>query len=186
MGELLCVLLGVFPRVVCEYLDVSPEDLTKLPPHREVEFSIDLVPVFVDDILTLREEHEVHLHIVLQLVMEHRLYAKYEKCEFWLSKVRFLGHVVSKDGVVVDSSKIEEVQNWEQPRNAFEIRRFLGLTSYYRRFVKDFFALASPLTRLTRKGVKFVWDKSYEKSFLEMKARLTIAPVLVILERDLG
>ncbi|XP_028120054.1 uncharacterized protein LOC114317513 [Camellia sinensis] len=118
--------------------------------------------------------------------MEHRLYAKYEKCQFWLSKVRFLGHVVSKDGVAVDSSKIEAVQNWEQPRNAFEICRFLGLTGYYRWFVKDFFVLASLLTRLTRKGVKFVWDESYEKSFLEMKARLTIAPVLVILERDLG
>ncbi|XP_059670062.1 uncharacterized protein LOC132315717 [Cornus florida] len=117
------------------------------------------VVVFVDDILVYsrtREDHEVHLSIVLQILREHRLYAKYEKCEFWLQEVKFLGHVVSEGGVSVDPSKVEAVLTWERPKNVFEIRSFLGLAGYYRRFVKDFSRLAAPMTRLTRKGVKFV------------------------------
>ncbi|XP_059637113.1 uncharacterized protein LOC132279195 [Cornus florida] len=99
------------------------------------------VVVFVDDILVYsrtREDHEVHLSIVLQILREHRLYAKYEKCEFWLQEVKFLGHVVSEGGVSVDPSKVEAVLTWERPKNVFEIRNFLGLAGYYRRFVKAF------------------------------------------------
>ena len=96
-----------------------------------------------------------------------------------------MGHVVSGERVTIDSSKIGAVQDWAQPKNAFEIHSFLGLTGYYRRFVKDFSRLASPLTRLTRKGVKFVWSESCEKSFQELKVKLTTAPVLIIPERGL-
>ncbi|XP_028114975.1 uncharacterized protein LOC114312877 [Camellia sinensis] len=291
-----------FPKVVSEYLDVFPEDLTELPPHREIEFTIDLLPgtahislspykfaptelvvlkeqlqellrkgficpntspwgasalfakkndgslrlylrsgyqqirvreedipktafrtwyghyeflvmpfgltnapatfmdlmnrifrefldtfvvVFVDDILIYspsEEEHERNLRMILQLLTEHQLYAKYEKCEFWLTKARFLGHVVLGDGQIVDSSKIEVVLNWEQPKNVSEIRSFWGLAGYYLRFVKNFSSLASPLTRLTRKGVKFVWSETCENSFQELKFRLTTAPILIIPE----
>ena len=94
--------------------------------------------------------------------------------------------MVSGEGVSVDTSKVEAVQDWAQPKSVFEIRSFLGLARYYRRFVKDFSKLASPLTRLTRKGVKFVWSETCEKSFQELKVRLTTAPVLIIPERGLG
>ena len=85
--------------------------------------------------------------------------------------MKFLGHVVSREGVSVDTSKTEIVQDWAQPKSVFEIRSFLGLAGYYRRFVKDFSRLASPLTRLTRKGVKYVWSETCAKSFKELNVR---------------
>jgi len=100
--------------------------------------------------------------------------------------VKFLGHVVSETGVTVDPEKIEAVMNWRRPKNVFEIRSFLGLAGYYRRFVEDFSRLAAPMTRLTRKGVKFVWDDACETAFQELKARLTSAPILIVPERGAG
>ncbi len=103
------------------------------------------VVVFIDDILVYsknREEHEEHLRIVLRTLQENHLYAKLSKCEFWLEKVAFLGHVISKEGVSVDPSKIEAVTRWERPKNMSDIRSFLGLAGYYRRFVKDFSKIA--------------------------------------------
>ncbi|XP_028065965.1 uncharacterized protein LOC114268932 [Camellia sinensis] len=147
------------------------------------EFLDKFVVIFVDDILIYspsEDEHEGHLRSILQLLREHRLYAKYEKCEFWLSEVKFLGYLVSGDGVMVDSSKIEAVQNWEQLKNASEVRNFLGLAGYYRQFVKNFSSIASPLTRLTCKGVRFVWSETCENAFRELKLRLTTAPILII------
>ena len=132
--------------------------------------------VFVDDILIYSQsevEHEDHLGIVQQLLMDHQLYAKFSKCEFWLAEVGFLGHVVSASGVSVDSRKVEAVVSWERPKSIFEIRSFLGWAGYYRRFIEDFSQLAAPMTRLTRKEVKFVWDDSCERAFQELKRRLT-------------
>lgn len=153
------------------------------------EYLDHFVVVFVDDILiylTSEEEHEPHLQIVLDLLREHQLHAKFEKCEFWLTEVKFLRHVVSREGVTVDTSKIDVVQDWGHPKNVFEIRSFLGLAGYYRRFVRDFSRLAAPLTRLTRKGVRFVWSEACERSFQELKTRLTTVRVLIILKRGLG
>ena len=102
------------------------------------------VIVFIDDILVYsksKKEHEEHLRMVLEMLREKKLYAKFSKCEFWLDSVSFLGHVVSKDGVMVDSSKIEEVKSWVRPTNVIEVRSFVGLASYYCRFVKGFLLL---------------------------------------------
>ena len=103
-------------------------------------------------------ENEDHSRIVLQLLRDHQLYAKFSKCEFWLTEVGFLGHVVSASSVSVDPRKVEAVMSWERPKSVFKIRSFLGLAGYYRRFIEDFFRQAAPMTRLIRKEVKFVWD----------------------------
>ena len=144
------------------------------------------VVVFVDDILIyskFEEEHEGHLRIVLQVLRDHQLYAKFSKCEFWLTEVRFLGHVVSASGVFVDQEKVEAVMSWERLKSVFEIRSFLGLVWYYRRFIEDFSRLAAPMMRLIRKEDKFEWNDSCEKAFQELKRRLTSAPILIVLER---
>ena len=98
-------------------------------------------------------EHEYHLRVVLQLLRDHRLYAKFSKCEFWLTEVRFLGHVVSASGVSMDPEKVESMMSWERPKSVFEIRSFLGLAGYYRRFIEDFSRLATLMKKLTRKEV---------------------------------
>ena len=111
------------------------------------------------------------------------MYAKFSKCESWLAEVGFLGHVVSASGVSVDSGKVEAVMSWERLNSVFEIRSFLRLAGYYRRFVEDFSRLAAPMKRLTRKEVKFVWDDSCEQAFQELKRRLTSAPIIIVPER---
>ena len=137
--------------------------------HRIFQPYLDqFVLVFVDDILIYSQsewEHEYHLRIVLQLLRDHQMYAKFSKCEFWLTEVRFLGHVVSASGVSVDPEKVEAVMSWERPKSVFKICSFLGLAGYYRRFIEDFSRIAAPMTRLTRKEVKFEWDDQCEEAF---------------------
>ena len=119
------------------------------------------VVVFINDILIYSKsyvEHGEHHRIVLQTLRTHQLYAKLSKWEFWLNSVSFLGHVISKEGVRVDPKKVEAASNWPRPTNVTEIRSFLGMAGYYRRFVKDFSRISAPLTRLIRKQVKFEWD----------------------------
>jgi len=130
------------------------------------------VVVFIDDILIYsktEEEHAEHLKIVLQVLKEKKLYAKLSKCEFWLNEVSFLGHVISGSGIDVDPSKVDAVSQWETPKSVTEIRSFLGLAGYYRRFIEGFSKLAVPLTLLTCKGKAFVWDVQCENSFNELK-----------------
>ncbi|KAJ4718964.1 Retrotransposon protein, putative, Ty3-gypsy subclass [Melia azedarach] len=141
------------------------------------------VIVFIDDILVYspsREEHAEHLRVVLQTLKNKQLYAKFSKCQFWLDRVAFLGHVISANGIYVDPQKIEAVVNWERPTSVTEVRSFLGLAGYYRRFVEGFSKIAGPLTKLTRKNVKFEWTDDCEQSFQELKKRLTSAPVLTL------
>jgi hypothetical protein len=110
-----------------------------------MEYLDKFVVVFIDDILVYsktKEEHAKHLRLVFQKLREHKLYAKRSKCEFWLKEVAFLGHVVSNGGISVDPSKVKDVLNWKPPTNVGEIRSFLGLAGYYRRFIEGFSKLA--------------------------------------------
>ncbi|KAL4329720.1 hypothetical protein AHAS_Ahas13G0328300 [Arachis hypogaea] len=142
--------------------------------------------VFIDDILVyskMVKEHEEHLRIVLQILKEQKLYAKLSKYEFWKEEVKFLGHVVSKGGIAVDpSSKVEAVMEWKRPMTMTEVRSFLGLAGYYRRFIEGFSRITLPMTKLTRKEVPFVWTSECEESFQTLKQRLTSAPVLILPE----
>ena len=141
------------------------------------------VIVFIDDILIYsgsKEDHEEHLRVVLIILRENQLYVKLSKCQFWLDSVAFLGHVISVEGVYVDPQKIEAIVNWKPPTNVTEIRSFLGLAGYYRKFFEGFSKLAAPLTKLTRKEEKFVWSEVGQQSFNELKRKLTSAPVLTL------
>ena len=118
----------------------------------------NFVVVFIDDILIYsktEEEHEQHLRLVLETLRKNKFYAKLKKCEFWLSEVAFLGHVINQHGILVDPSKVSTIIDWPRPSNVKEVRSFLGLVGYYRRFVKDFSIIAKPMTKLTQKDVKF-------------------------------
>ncbi|KAG8474920.1 hypothetical protein CXB51_031559 [Gossypium anomalum] len=140
------------------------------------------VVVFIDDILVYSQdenEHAEHLRLVLQILRDKQLYAKFSKCEFWLREVSFLGHVVSVSGIRVDPSKISAILDWKPPRNITEVQSFLGLAGYYRRFVKGFSMITTPMTKLLQKDIKFEWSEKCQKSFDQLKMLLTKAPVLV-------
>src|SRR5438128_1457984 len=139
------------------------------------------VVVFIDDILVYsknEEEHAKHLQLVLDRLREHQLYAKFSKCQFWLKEVSFLGHILSAKGIAVDPSKVQEVLEWKAPTSVTEIRSFLGLAGYYRRFIPDFSKTAKPMTKLLQKEAKFNWTSDCEAAFQKLKTLLTTAPVL--------
>ncbi|GJY96105.1 putative reverse transcriptase domain-containing protein [Tanacetum coccineum] len=158
-------------RVVHDFPEVFPDDLSGLPPVREIEFSIDLIP---------EEEHEVHLKTILDLLEKEKLYAKFSKCEFWLKEVQFLGHVVNHDGIHVDPSKVESVKNWKTPESSIEICSFLGFTGYYRRFIENLSKIAKPLTLLTQKNKIYVWGDEQDEAFRIIKEKLCNALVLAL------
>jgi hypothetical protein len=137
-----------------------------------MEYLGKFVMVFIDDILIFsktEEEHEKHLRMVLEKLRSNHLYAKFSKCEFWLTEVAFLGHVISTGGISVDPSKVKDVLNWMPPMNASEIRSFLRLTGYYRQFIKDFSKIVKPMTRLLEKNKDFDWTEECQVSFEELK-----------------
>ncbi|GKD26059.1 putative reverse transcriptase domain-containing protein, partial [Tanacetum coccineum] len=124
--------------------------------------------VFIDDILIYsksEEERVEHLKLILELLKKEELYAKFSKCEFWLSKVQFLGHVIDSEGIHVDPAKIESIKDWASPKTLTEIRQFLGLAGYYQRFIEGFSKIAKPMTKLTQKNVKFDWNEKAEVKF---------------------
>ncbi|GKC86802.1 putative reverse transcriptase domain-containing protein, partial [Tanacetum coccineum] len=141
------------------------------------------VIVFIDDILIYsknREEHEVHIRLVLKLLKEEKLYAKFSKCEFWLRKVQFLRHVINRDGIYVDPSKIEVVKNWEAPRTPSKVLSFLGLEGYYCLFIENFSNIAKSLTILNHKSKTFDWGEEREREFQTLKDKLCNAPILAL------
>ncbi|KAI3695399.1 hypothetical protein L1987_78396 [Smallanthus sonchifolius] len=143
------------------------------------------VIVFIDDILIYSKsegDHACHLKEVLEALKKEKLYAKFSKCVFWLREVQFQGHVINPNGIMVEPAKILTVREWNIPKTPTEIRSFLGLAGYYRRFIQDFSKIASPLTKLTRKKVKYEWGLTQDEAFKELKKRLTHAPVLAFPE----
>ncbi|GJV48223.1 putative reverse transcriptase domain-containing protein [Tanacetum coccineum] len=143
------------------------------------------VIVFIDDILIYsknKQEHEEHLKLILELLKKEELYAKFSKCEFWIPKVQFLGHVIDSEGIHVDPAKIESIKDWTSPKSPTEIRQFLGLAGYYRRFIEGFSKIAKPMTKLTQKKVKFVWGDKQEAAFQLLKQKLCSAPILALPE----
>nr|CAD40075.1 OSJNBa0085C10.28 [Oryza sativa Japonica Group] len=175
---------GLFECTVMSFgLTNAPAFFMNLMNKVFMEYLDKFVVVFIDDILIYsrtKEEHEEHLRLALEKLREHQLYAKFSKCEFCLSEVKFLGHVISAGGVAVDPSNVESVTNWKQPKTVSEIRSFLGLAGYYRRFIENFSKIAKPMTRLLQKDVKYKWSEECEQSFQELKSRLISAPILIL------
>nr|GFC17906.1 putative reverse transcriptase domain-containing protein [Tanacetum cinerariifolium] len=127
-------------------------------------------------------EHEGHLKLILKLLTEEELYTKFSKCEFWLSKVKFLGHVIDSEGIHVDPVKIKAIKDWESPKTPTDICQFLGLAGYYRRFIEGFLKIARPMTKLTQKSVKFDWGEKAEAAFQLLKKKLCSEPNLALPE----
>ncbi|GKB87697.1 putative reverse transcriptase domain-containing protein [Tanacetum coccineum] len=147
------------------------------------------VIVFIDDILIYskdKKEHEEHLKAILELLKKEKLYAKFSKCEFWIPKVHFLGHVIDSKGIHVDPAKIESIKDWVSPKTPTEIRQFLGLAGYYRRFIEGFSKISKPMTKLTQKGIKFDWGEKEENAFQLIKQKLCSASILALPEGSKG
>lgn len=140
------------------------------------------VLVFFDDILIYSRnigEHQQHLRIVLSVLMDNCFVANQSKCKFGCAQIDYLGHVISGEGVAVDPEKVRCILEWPEPKNVKGVRGFLGLTGYYRKFIKDYGKVAKPLTELTKKD-NFSWNQDAVKAFNEMKKIMTSPPVLVL------
>ncbi|GJR89021.1 putative reverse transcriptase domain-containing protein [Tanacetum coccineum] len=172
--------------VVKEFPDIFPEDLSGLPPVRQVEFQIDLIPGVAHVARTpyrLSPSEMQELSNQLQeLTDQEKLYAKFSKCDLWIRIVQFLGHLIDNQGLHVDPAKIEAVKNWTSPTTPKQIRQFLGLAGYYRRFIEGFLKIAKPLTKLTQKNKKYIWGEEQELAFQLLKQKLCEAPILALPE----
>ncbi|XP_076951338.1 putative mitochondrial protein AtMg00860 [Bidens hawaiensis] len=149
--------------VVQDYPEVFPKDLPGLLPERENE-----------------SDHVEHLKEVLEILKEEKLYVRFSKCAFWLREVQFIGHVINPKGITVDPSKIEGIMNWKTPQSLTDVRSFLGLVGYYRKFIEGLSKVAALLPDMTRKSVVFNWGKYQEEALKEWKKRLTQAPNLAL------
>ena len=145
------------------------------------EYLENFVLVFFDDILIYSrtlEEHEEHLRVVLQLLRENNLYGKRSKCEFYKDRVEYLGHMISNNGIEVTNEKVEAVLSWPNPRTPKQIKSFLGMTGFYRKFINMYSHIAEPLTRLLKKEIPFVWSDKCQEAFDKLKESICTAPVL--------
>ncbi|GJW67283.1 hypothetical protein Tco_0121707 [Tanacetum coccineum] len=142
-------------------LFVREEDILKMAFRtRYGHYEFQVMPFGLTNALVNKKEHEEHLKAVLDLLKKEKLYAKFSKCEFWIPKVQFLGHVIDSQGIHMDPTNIESIKNWESPKTPMENRQFLGLAGYYRRFIEGFLKIAKSMTKLTQKGVKFDWGQT--------------------------
>jgi ribonuclease HI len=140
------------------------------------------IVVFIDDILVYsqnEQDHEEHLRKVLQRLRHCQLYAKLSKCEFWISGVMFLGHIINQEGLDVDPKKVASILDWKAPKDVRGIKSFIGIAGYYRHFIEGFSKIARPITALLAKKVEFKWTPACQKSF-ETLEKLTTALVLIL------
>jgi hypothetical protein len=154
-----------------------------------MEYLDRFVVVFIDDILIYSKnesDHEQHLRLVLQKLRDNQLYAKFSKCEIWIDKVLFLGHIISNGGISVDPAKVKKIVVWSIPTTFTEIQSFLELAGYYRSFIEGFSKIAKPMTSLLEKGREFKWDEKCQESFDQLKERLMSPPVLIMPDLQKG
>jgi hypothetical protein len=177
---------GLYEYTVMSFgLTNAPAYFTYLVNKVFMEYLDKFMVVFIDDILVYsrnEEEHEKHLRLVLQKLRENQLYAKLSKSKFWLNEVSFLGHVITDGGIAVDPGKVRDVLKWELPTIVSEIRSFLGLAGYYRRFIEGFSKIVKLLTSLLEKEKKFIWSEACLNSFDELRKRLTTRRILVMFD----
>jgi len=175
---------GHFEYVVLPFgLTNAPAMFMTLMNNVFNEYLDRFVVIYLDDILVYsktKKEHIEHLRQVLTKLRQHKLYAKMTKCEIMQRKVEYLGHFISDDGIIVDSRKIDVIKTWPIPTNVSEVRSFLGMASYYRKFVKNFATIATPLTDLLHKDNEFHWKQAEIEAFEQLKYALMTAPVLVL------
>ncbi|MCO5577822.1 hypothetical protein L7F22_031656 [Adiantum nelumboides] len=145
----------------------------------------DFVLLFFDDILIYskdKADHEGHVRKVLEILRQHQLYAKESKCTFFFPQVSYLGFIISADGISVDPEKIKDIVEWPQPSSISKVRGFLGITGWYRIFVKDYALIAAPLIGLLKKGLQINWKAEHEAIFLELKGYLVSSPILKLID----
>jgi hypothetical protein len=144
---------------------------------------LPFVLVYLDDICVMSkspEEHIEHLEAVLKILRANQLYVKIQKCEFNKPEVHFLGFIAGKGGLKVDPRKIAVVEEWPTPKDNHEVRQFLGLTNYFRKFIQGYATIAAPLQELTGKNIQFAWTDACDQAFAALKHALTHAPVLAL------
>jgi hypothetical protein len=178
---------GLYEFMVMSGLTNAPTYFMYMMNKVFMEYLDKFIMVFIDNILVYsrsEEEHEGHLRLVLQKLRDHKLYAKLSKYELWLKQFALLGHVILKGGIYVDPSKVQDVLSWKSPMSVSDIRSFLRLAGYYRRFIEGFSKISKPMTELLRKDKQFEWMPTCEASFQELKKQLTTTPVLVMLDME--
>ena len=166
---------GLYERLV------MPFGLTNAPSTFMRLMNRKFVVVYFDDILIYNKsmgEHLDHLRAVFDTLRDAHLFGNLEKCTFCTDRVSFLGFVVTPQGIEVEQAKVEAIQGWPVPETITQVRSFLGLAGFYRRFVQDFSTIATPLHELTKKGVSFSWGEAQENSFNILKDKLTHTPLL--------
>ena len=143
---------------------------------------LDLTAVgILDDVIIFSEDpalHTQHVRSILQILRENQLYAKVEKCEFDKDHMTFVGYMVSRSGIGMDPAKVSAILDWPVPKSVKEVQSFLGFANFYRKFILHYSALATPLTTLTRKGVKFTWSEQADAAFRALQSAFTSAPIL--------
>ncbi|MCO5547717.1 hypothetical protein L7F22_001168 [Adiantum nelumboides] len=169
--------------------DVQEQEIRPPPPTMDIfkPYLDDFVLVFFDNILVYsknKTDHEDHLRKVLDILREHKLYAKLSKCTFFSPKIVYLGFILSENGISIDPAKVQDIVDWPVPTNSNELRRFLGIIGWYRTFIKGYVTIAAPLTNLLKKGVKINWKPEHQETFDDLKQYVTTAPFLKLPDFD--